>query len=1420
MTHAETPLSLRLLGSFEIAGFKLPTRKGEALLGYLAVDAGTLRRRDTLMALLWGDRSDRQARHSLSQTLFSVRKALGDRGDALVVDGDCVMLSAADCAVDARSFETMAAGSDCAAWREAARLYRGELLQGLHLREPGFQEWVTGERGRFQEAAVGVFSRLVERHEADGEPDAAIRSALRLIALDPLRESAHRALMRLYAAQGETAAALRQYEHCAALLERELGVEPEAETRGLYTDIARRRRSARPTVAGPAAPASAPALPSPARARALAPLPDPLPPVPCGPAAVCPGPEIFGRDAELAKLDACLADALAGQRRLVFVTGEAGLGKTTLVDAFLARIAAGRPEIMIGRGQSIDLRGPGEPFMPLLDMLTMLGRLSPEVCFALIGQAPSWVPQLPGLGLTAASEVDGVSTRERMLRELLDALEAMAMAQPLLLVLEDLHWSDCSTLDVIDGFVRRRTTAPILLLATCRLSDPATALATVLELRSRGLAAVLPLQPLDSQAVHDCLVERYGAQVPAGLPALLTRRGGGNPLFMQNLLDWWIDRGHLVRSEAGLALTADPAMLERGLPETLSFLLDQQLERLEAAERAVLEAGAVSGAVFPAAAVAAALAQEGEAVERTADDLARRGALLRPAGETVWPDGTISQAFAFQHQLYRDGVYQRLPPAARQRLHAAVALRLEAAFSSADSRPAAEIAMHFVEARMIPRALDFLEEAAAQAFARGAVRDAVALLDRGLSLLGQVEATDRPLLELRLQAARGPALVATRGFLAPEAEAAFRRSWELAEALGDARRLSAALFGLAALKEFRGDYLETQELIRRQETDVKGPLDPSTVVACAELMACSTFHNASFDMAVRESDRTKSAYVAERDLLIIANVGENPLVSCECWGGRSLWFLGRVEEAMARLESALRNAERSGHSFARAVAHEQMARLRQHMGQPSQALAHATRAIAFGEEYGFPYRMAAGKVLRGWARAMLGDLAEGMAEIEAGLAGCRDLGAVIEYPYLLSLQAEAFQAAGRPAAGLALLEEARREACARQGFFYDAEILRLIARLRLPGDEPGAEEALQAACARARTQGALEPETRAAIDLARLWLRQGRAAEACRLLDGLDPPLERRPAGQAVGDAGELRLRARERLAEPGRPLPAPVPPMQQIRFCMTADATRIAWSETGQGRPLVKAGNWLTHLEFDWQSPIWQPLFSELSDSCRLVRYDPRGIGLSDREPAATTFERWVDDLEAVADAAGLDRFALLGISQGAAVSIAYAARYPERVSHLILLNGYTRGRLKRGVPDAEAYLQALVTLIRQGWGGDHPAHRQMFGALYLPEGNAEQVDWFVALEGISATPDAAVEVCEIAARIDVSGLLPAIAVPTLVLHGRRDVVAPFEEGRIMAAGILGARMVALDSCNHLLLPEEPAWRQSVDEIRRFLRD
>ena len=300
------------------------------------------------------------------------------------------------------------------------------------------------------------------------------------------------------------------------------------------------------------------------------------------------------------------------------------------------------------------------------------------------------------------------------------------------------------------------------------------------------------------------------------------------------------------------------------------------------------------------------------------------------------------------------------------------------------------------------------------------------------------------------------------------------------------------------------------------------------------------------------------------------------------------------------------------------------------------------------------------------------------------------------------------------------------------------------------------------------------------------------------------------------------RVLFRDMLVEPsddgyGATTPDRQTAEQDIRFCTTPDGVSIAYATVGDGPPLVKAGNWLTHLEFDWRSPVWQHVFGELSKHHLLVRYDARGNGLSDWDVDEISFDAFVRDLETVVDAVGIERFALLGISQGAAVSIAYAVRHPERVTHLILLGGYARGWYKRSRRDKEQGA-ALVSLIREGWGQDNPAFRQMFTSLFIPGATSEQMAWFNELERITASPENAARIRHAKSGIDVTPLLPQVSVPALVLHAKGDAVAPFAEGRKLAAGIPKARFVPLDSRNHLLLEHEPAWPHFLSEVKKFL--
>jgi pimeloyl-ACP methyl ester carboxylesterase len=319
------------------------------------------------------------------------------------------------------------------------------------------------------------------------------------------------------------------------------------------------------------------------------------------------------------------------------------------------------------------------------------------------------------------------------------------------------------------------------------------------------------------------------------------------------------------------------------------------------------------------------------------------------------------------------------------------------------------------------------------------------------------------------------------------------------------------------------------------------------------------------------------------------------------------------------------------------------------------------------------------------------------------------------------------------------------------------------------------------------------------------WLREWQAIdpEGARAAEGAAwPPKEENAPGARAASV----------------PMPGQALRTQRIGFCQAADGAKIAYATLGSGPPLLKAANWLTHLEFDWATPIWGRSFAEIAAARTFVRYDERGCGLSDWDVADLSFDAFVEDLEIVADMLGLKRFPLLGISQGAAVSIEYAARHPERVSGLILLGGYAAGWRHLASPEEKARREAVRTLTEVGWGTDNPAYRHIFSQTFMPGASADDLAWFDDFQRLTTSPRNAARFQDAFGDIDVRDRLADVRVPTIVMHSRQDVRIPVEQGRALARGIPGARFVPLESRNHVLVDYEPAWRTCVAAMTDFL--
>jgi DNA-binding winged helix-turn-helix (wHTH) protein len=514
---------------------------------------------------------------------------------------------------------------------------------------------------------------------------------------------------------------------------------------------------------------------------------------------------LVGRDAELDGLERCLARVLEGQRQVVFITGEPGVGKTTLVDLFVDR-AADRG-IWATRGQCLPLHGAGEAYMPVLDALGRLGRRDPgdRVVGVLRRHAPTWLVQMPSL--VGGADRDRLlretlgSTRERMLREMAEALEALTADTPLVLVLEDLHWSDYSTLDLVASLARRREPARLLVLGTFRPVDVivrAHPLRGVKqELVGHGQCEELRVELLPAPAVHEYLTRRFpdGAVSPE-LAEVIHRRTDGHPLFMVSLVDYLLARGALQRVHGAWSLTVDTALAESAVPDSVRDVIDRQLDELDAAERELLETASVAGLEFPAALVAEALATKTAAVEALCQRLAQGGRLLTARGVAEWPDGSACGRYGFVHSLYRDAVYQWLPATRRLALHRRIAESMECLHGSHASHVAAELATHFEQGHDAGRAVHYLMRAAENAARRSASRDATDHLTRALDLLDRVDDAAREDLRLALLERRG-LLRRARG-LTEEAVEDFDALAAFARQQGRADHEARALFYLAS----------------------------------------------------------------------------------------------------------------------------------------------------------------------------------------------------------------------------------------------------------------------------------------------------------------------------------------------------------------------------------------------------------------------------------------------------------------------------------------------------------------------------------------------------------------------------------------------------------------------------------------------
>ena len=832
-----------------------------------------------------------------------------------------------------------------------------------------------------------------------------------------------------------------------------------------------------------------------------------------------PSPLFVGRTTELSQLEHWLEKALSGRRQLVFLSGEPGIGKTTVVQKFLDQVKTSG-KAWTSLGQCLEYYGEGEAYLPVLEALELLSQDHVDANIPAIFRqyAPAWLTCLPALlppqERPALQQQTLGTTRERMLREGGAALEVLTARQALVLVLEDLHWSDPSTLDLLSYVTRGTKPARLLIIGTYRPAEmlsgnpPLKALIQGLELRKQSQQ--LPLEFLSKADVEQYLALRFdGAEPPTSslesTADFVHQRTKGNPLFMVNIVSTLKQSVHK-RQENGTSTGDSPL---RDVPSDVQQLIKQQYGRLDPDEQELLEVASVAGMSFSAAAVATGLGKPIEAVESRCARLAQYTLFLQSANEESWPDGTIATRYEFIHALYQEVLYNQLTAARRAALHQRIGRRLEKAYGEHAAEKAAELATHFERGQLDEKAIHYLQLAAQNSMSRSAHHEAIQHLTKALGLLHhRPDRTKRIQQELSLNLDLSVPLIAATGYASSEVECVHMHAHQLSIRTRNRELRARTLFGLCELHLVRGNILagceQAQELLRH----ARRIRSQEAQLHAHSLLSSAFYFQGKLNEAKSHSEAACDIYDWHKHSPSVSGTPHDPGVYC--LGGLSCfaWHLGSPDQAVQNVHETLALAHKFPSPNNLGLAYSFAMEVFQFRREPERVRDKAEMMITLALEYGFPFWLAEGQIMKGWALAQQGKETEGIALIEQGLAAWQNTGAGINATNFRALLAESYERVGRVKDGLKTLQEALKIGRKTGERFYEAELQRLTGELMQlkAGKNPkeqlanDAEECFRKAIRLARHRKAKSLELRAEVSLARLLHTQGKGNLAQRRL--------------------------------------------------------------------------------------------------------------------------------------------------------------------------------------------------------------------------------------------------------------------------------------------------------------------------------
>ncbi len=810
-----------------------------------------------------------------------------------------------------------------------------------------------------------------------------------------------------------------------------------------------------------------------------------------------------GRQTELAELTRAFASAAAGQGQFVCVTGEPGIGKTTLVDELIAELAIADQPFVAARGRCSERLAGTEAYLPVLEVLESLlhGSGGAAAAARMKRIAPNWYVQVASLtendsSLTRALAESKAASQERLKRELCAFLQEVSQQQPLLLFIDDVHWADASTVDLLAYLGTRCNGMRALCVFTYRPTELAVTRHPFgplkLDLQSRGVCRELALEFLPRSELDRYLsIEFPGHAFPKEFAELIHERTEGSPLFLVDLLRWLRGRSVLQHDEGCWRLTQSVPDLRRDLPESIRGMIQRKIDQLGDDDRRLLVAASVQGYEFDSAIVSRILERNAADVEDRLDELDRVHAFVRRVREHEFPDRTLTVRYRFVHVLYQNVLYDSLQPTRRAGLSAAVAQSLLAHYEDKSSDVAADVALLLESARDFAGAADQFLIAARNAARLFANQEAIVLARRGIDVLASLPNTpERARRELALQITLGPALFAVRDWTAPDVEAAYTRAQVLCGELGESPELFQALWGLFLFHIARGEIqsgldrgAQLLSLARRAE-------DPALLLQAHHALGPNFGLAGDWETARVHLDQAIQCYDRhQHGTQAFTYGGHDPGVCCLSFAGKALWMLGYPEQALEKAQAALELARQLGHPTSLAHTQFSVAMVHQFRRDATATWELADRLVSLAADQGLVFYLAGGLVLRGWALVEQGHHGEGIAQIRQGF----DTGGATRAhwrSYLLTVMAESYARGGDPAAGLAALDEALAVVARNGIYLVEPDMYRLKGELLLAldsGNAPSAESCCRQAIAAARRQHANSLELRANLSLARHW---------------------------------------------------------------------------------------------------------------------------------------------------------------------------------------------------------------------------------------------------------------------------------------------------------------------------------------------